>query len=118
MHKIYLENCRFKSHHGVFDEEKVIGGEFVVDLVLTTDFTDSMTSDRIEGTVNYADVYNLLSIEMKKSSNLLEHLASRIIDSIFGYSRSILNVQIKICKTHPPIQGEIGAVCVEIQKSR
>lgn len=118
MHKIYLENCRFKAQHGVFEEEKIIEGEFIVDLSLTTNFTKGIVDDDLAGTVNYAVIYQIIKKEMQSRSILLEHLAGRIINSLFSYSDTIQSIQLKVCKTHPPIQGEIGAVCVEIQETR
>lgn len=118
MHKIYLEQCRFKAKHGVFSEEKTIEGEFVVDVVLTTDFSKAASADDLEGTINYAEIYQVIEQEMLIPSRLLEHLADRVVNSIFKHSLQVKVVQLKVCKTHPPIKGEIGAVCVEIQESR
>lgn len=118
MHKVYLENCRFKSNHGVFDEEKIIGGEFVVDLIVSANFESSILEDDLDGTVNYAELYQLVASEMSTPSKLLEHLAGRIMKSIFNRFPTVNSIQIKVCKTHPPIVGEIGAVCIEIKENR
>ncbi len=116
MHKVLLEGMLFHAKHGVFDEEKVIGGKFEVNVELETDFSSSMKSDELEGTIDYSLVYMLIAEEMKTPSKLLEHLGKRIIDQLYASFSEIQFVRIKISKLNPPITGEIERVSVEIHE--
>ena len=116
MHKVLLEGMLFHAKHGVFEEEKITGGKFEVNLELETDFSSSMTSDELEGTVDYSAVYEIVAHEMKTPSKLLEHLGKRIIDSVYAYFSEVQYIKLKISKLNPPISGEIAKVSVVIEE--
>ncbi len=118
MHKVYLENCRFFAYHGVHEEEEVIGGEFSIDLCLTTDFYEAKDKDILSGTIDYSRVYAVLKEEMAIPSRLIEHVSGRILKRLFSDFSELKEVKLKLCKINPPIQGEIGSVCIEIQERR
>lgn len=104
---ILLENMTFYAYHGVFDQETTVGNEFTVSLEIEVNVEKSTLSDKIEDTVSYADVYDLVAKEMKTPSKLLEHLAKRIIDRIKVYYPHIECIKIKLSKRHPPLSGQI-----------
>lgn len=115
MHKIALEDVIFYAHHGLFDEETIVGGRFEVNLAVETDFSLAADEDKIEGTVNYVALYDLVKEEVEKPSKLIEHLAGRIIKRIKEEFSEVENVHIKISKLNPPISGEVGKVSVEME---
>ena len=116
MHKVLLENLIFYANHGVFEEETIIGGKFEVNLEVQTDFSKSMNTDNLEGTIDYSVLYSIIEEEMKTPSQLLEHLGKRIIDKVRSSQRGVENIKIKISKLNPPIRGEIGKVSIEIEE--
>lgn len=116
MHKILLEDIVFHAHHGWFEEEKVTGGKFVVQLELETDFSESMKSDDLDGTIDYSEVYRLIKEEMELPSKLLEHLGKRIVDRLYSSFSEIQFIRLKIEKLNPPITGEIGKVSILIEE--
>jgi len=116
MHKVLLEGMLFHAKHGVFEEEKITGGKFEVNLELETDFSSSMNSDELEGTVDYSAVYDLIAQEMKNPSKLLEHLGKRIIDKIYASFSEVQFIKLKISKLNPPISGEVERVSIVIEE--
>jgi|SRR5690554_1136826 len=114
MQKVLLENVIFYAHHGVFDEETIVGGKFEVNLTVETDFSLAAESDELEGTVNYVALYELIKEEMEKPSKLIEHLAGRILKRIKKEFPAVEKSHLKISKLNPPISAEIGKVSVEI----
>ena|SRR5690554_5601591 len=115
MHKILLEDLVFYAHHGVYDEETIIGGKFEVNLSVETDFSLAAEKDQIEGTVNYVELYKLVKEEIQIPSKLIEHVAGRIINRIKREFDEVRKVHVKISKLNPPISGEIGRVSVEME---
>ena len=79
---IELKNMRFFAYHGVLAQERVIGNEFVVNVKIETDFSKAMDSDDVNDTLNYAEVYALVKVEMQQPSDLLEHVAGRIFNKL------------------------------------
>ena len=69
--KIYLRNVRFHAYHGVLEQENTVGNDYLINLSLEYDFTRAMQTDELSGTINYAEVYELLKREMAKPSKLL-----------------------------------------------
>lgn len=116
MNKVLLEDVIFHAHHGLFDEETIVGGKFEVNLSVETDFSLAAEKDQIEGTVNYVALYNLVKEEVQQPSKLIEHLAGRIVKRIKNEFTEVLKVHIKISKLNPPISGEVGKVSVEMEE--
>ena len=77
--RILLPRVRFYAHHGVDPQEQLTGAYFHVGIEADTDFNEAMQTDRLEGTVSYADLYESIKTEMDIPSKLLEHVAGRIL---------------------------------------
>lgn len=118
MGKIILEDLEFYAYHGLFEEEQKVGGKYIVNLELDTDFSEAATSDNIEGTIDYSEVYSVISKEMEKKSKLIEHVAGRIVTMLFVSFKQIEHIMIKLTKVKPPIDGNVQKVSVIIDKSR
>ena len=82
--KIYLKNVRFHAYHGVLPQETQVGNDYVVNLEVKYDFSRAMETDELAGTINYAELYELVKEEMEKPSKLLEHVAGRIGKRLFA----------------------------------
>lgn len=106
--RIELKELNFYSYHGALPHERRIGNHFVVSLTVSFDATQVMQSDDLTLGVNYANLYTLVSEEMSTDSQLLEHVAHRILSRIGqDYSR-ITSATVSITKTTPPISGFKG----------
>ncbi len=116
MGKIILEDMEFYAYHGCFDEEQVIGNRYVVNIEFDFDTEESERSDNLSKTINYQDVYSIISTQMQQKSYLLEHIGRRIIDAVFQKFRIISFVKIKISKMNPPIGGKTRAVSIILEK--
>ena len=106
---IELRNLEFYSFHGLYEEEKKIGGEFVVDVIAKLDSTHHEVSS-IEETVNYAEVFGLIKKEMAQPRELLETLTQSIAEKIHDKFSSIKEIAVRVEKKVPPIVGFNGKV--------
>lgn len=109
---IQIENMEFYAFHGHFKEERIVGNKFLVDLTIETDMKTPAESDNLKDAVNYQQIYDIVKSQMGMKSHLLEHIAGRILDSIYAEMDGIENVTIKISKMNPPMGGKIGSVSV------
>jgi dihydroneopterin aldolase len=105
---------RFYAHHGCFEQERVIGTHFRVDVAFETDTSRAEVSDNIGDTVSYLDVYQVVKREMEIPSNLLEHVARRIGEGIRNGFPSVEAVMVKVSKLNPPLGGQMESVSVEV----
>ncbi|HEX6846909.1 MAG TPA: dihydroneopterin aldolase [Chitinophagaceae bacterium] len=106
---IELRGLQFYSFHGLYDEEKKIGGEFVVDVLAKLDAGHHEVSS-VEETVNYAEVFAIIKKEMNHPRELLETLTQSIAKKIHHKFSAIKEIEVRVEKKVPPIVGFNGAV--------
>ena len=112
--KIYLRNVRFHAFHGVLPQEGIVGNDYLVNLVLDYDFSSAMQTDELQGTLNYAEVYQKVREEMAVPSKLLEHVAGRIAHRLFSDFPEIQKLQLSITKVNPPMGADSDGTGVEV----
>ena len=112
--KIYLRNVRFHAFHGVLPQEGIVGNDYLVNLVLDYDFSSAMKTDDLQGTLNYAEVYQKVREEMAVPSKLLEHVAGRIAHRLFSDFPEIQKLQLSITKVNPPMGADCDGAGVEV----
>ncbi|BBN06778.1 hypothetical protein MPTK1_3g23820 [Marchantia polymorpha subsp. ruderalis] len=55
--RLIIRGGKFQGYHGVIDEEKILGQKFMVDVDAWVDLKKCGTSDDVNDTVSYADVF-------------------------------------------------------------
>ena len=113
---IKIENMEFYSFHGHFKEERIVGNKFLVDLTIETDMKIPAETDNLKDAVNYQRIYELVKQQMELKSHLLEHIARRILDSIFDELNGISKITVKVSKMNPPMGGKIGSVSIVMSR--
>lgn len=115
--KIILENIKIYAFHGVLPEEKILGTYYILNIKIKTNLWKAAETDYLKDTLNYAEVNDIVHAEMKIPSELLEHVARRIIYKIGVRFPEITSVKVKITKTKPPMPGEMDGVSVLLKKN-
>jgi len=118
MGTIKLKNIRTFSYHGCLIEEGKIGSDYRVDLEIKTDLRKSAVSDHLSDTVDYVLLNRIVTEEMAVRSNLLEHVAHRIIARIFSEIAAVSRITLAVSKLNPPIGGDVEAVTIEMEEYR
>ena len=108
---ITLETMKFHAYHGVKPEERIIGGTYLADISYTID-TGAVETDRLEDTVDYAVLFDLVKEEMKQPSQLIEHVTGRILKAIKTRFPQIQELKVKVTKLNPPVNGEMASASV------
>lgn len=113
---ISLNKMKFYAHHGVLKQEQTVGNWFEVSISLICDMHKAIAVDDLNGTVNYADVYELVRQQMEKPSALLEHVAGRIINAVMiKYADKVSGGSITVAKLSPPFKSQLESVAVTIE---
>ncbi len=115
---IKLKNIRTFSYHGCLIEEGKIGSDYSVDLEISTNLKQSSESDNLKDTVDYVHLNKIVVEEMAIRSNLLEHVAKRIIDRALAELETVSRIKIAVSKINPPIGGDVEAVTIEMEEER
>lgn len=113
---IQIEGMEFYAYHGCFREEQIVGSKFLVDISLITECGKASQTDSIKDALNYQSVYELIKVEMQVKSHLLEHVAGRILDSLYKNFNDIESSTLKISKINPPVGGQVQKVSVTLTR--
>lgn len=113
---IGLEGMEFYAYHGVYDEERMIGGKYIVDVFVYTDTEGAQWKDDLTGTVNYEQIYKAVERNMQVPVQLIEHLARKIMNDIRAFVSAEDTVRVKISKIHPPLGGRVHASVIELEE--
>ena len=115
---IKLKNIRTFSYHGCLIEESKIGSNYIVNLEIKTDLRKSSETDELKDTVDYVQLNTIVVEEMAIRSQLLEHVAHRIITRIFKEIASVSRIIVAVSKLNPPIGGDVESVTIEMEEYR
>ncbi|MBO5799078.1 MAG: dihydroneopterin aldolase [Paludibacteraceae bacterium] len=111
---ITLKRMKFHAFHGAIREEQLVGNTFYVTLTMRCNFGNATKEDDISGTINYSDVYELVKKEMQQRSNLIEHVAQRILDAVLDNFPVVRSIEVTVSKMNPPVNGEMEEACVTV----
>lgn len=113
--KINVLGIKVYAYHGCLEEERKIGGNYVVDIHLKTKNSSALKTDKLEETVDYVDINLAVKKEMSIPSKLIEHVAQRILSRIKKDFNSVEKTKVKITKLSPPINGNVKSVSVVVK---
>lgn len=111
---IAIEQARFFSPIGYYEEERILGNEFFVDVHVSVK-ADFSGSDELKDTLNYEELYATISRVMRKERKLLESAAQEILKDLKRRFPYLEGVVVKITKTHPPFGADAAKASVMLK---
>lgn len=117
-HKISLTGIRLYAFHGCLEEEAKIGGNYLVNVEIYTNFSEAALTDDLSLTVDYVQVNAIVAEEMAIRSKLIEHVAQRILVRLEKEIVHPANYQVEIVKLTPPINGDVASVAVTVASDK
>ena len=111
---IAVEGMAFYAYHGFYEEERILGNEYLVDIYVETNFSKAAVKDDLEETINYESIHLVAKSEMSRSTKLLETLCDRMAKRLKSQFANIETLKIRISKKNPPMKGIIGRSFVEL----
>jgi dihydroneopterin aldolase len=111
---IEISGLSLFTRHGVHAAERELGQRLVFDVVLELDQCDATLTDRLEDTVDYADVCEQVAlIAQGRSYRTLERLCAAVVERLtdrYGAEE----VRVKAAKPEPPLPLPVEEVLVEL----
>lgn len=114
-HTINIEGINLYAYHGCLEEEGKIGCKYIVDVNMVTDFTEAAKTDDLSKTIDYCAIYEISKKEMAIRSKLIEHVGQRIFTSVKKEFPQIIELNVKVTKLSPPMNGNVDKVSIEIK---
>lgn len=115
-HTIEVNGIKLYAFHGCLPEEEKIGGHYLVDVSLQTDFSEAAVTDELIKTVDYVDINKIVHEEMAIRSKLIENVGHRVYTRIKKEVQFVSYLRIKIIKVCPPINGDVENVAIIIEE--
>ena len=111
---IEISGLSLFTHVGVSAAEREVGQRLLIDLRLDLEECDATITDRIEDTIDYAEVCDSANlVAQQRTYKTLERLctaiANRLLERYDAYS-----VWVKAAKPEPPLALPVSEVSVEV----
>ena len=111
---IEISGLSLYTRMGVTEAEREVGQRLLIDIRLDVGHTDATITDRIEDTVDYAEVCNAVwLVAQQRSYRTLERLCTAVADHLLERYETHA-VWVKAAKPEPPIALPVGEVSVEV----
>jgi dihydroneopterin aldolase/2-amino-4-hydroxy-6-hydroxymethyldihydropteridine diphosphokinase len=116
--RITIAGLRARGHHGVFDNERAVGQDFVVDAVLWLDTAPAAASDDLTLTADYGGVASrLAAIVTGPPVALIETLADRLAAACLA-DPVVREAEVTVHKPQAPVNLELADISVTIRRSQ
>jgi len=114
MHTIHLHKLMFFAFHGLYEEEKIIGNDFELNVDVTFN-TEEPVAD-LHQTINYVAVYEIIKQRMAIATPLLETIAEDMAALIYQLDARVQFISVNIIKINAPINNFSGTVGITYKK--
>lgn len=118
MVSIKIQDLTFHAYHGVHATEREVGGKYVVQIEMRASVEESFQTDNLSDTIDYAAVVKRVQHIMDMPQNLIEKVASDIINALLNFDSRINGITVTVEKHKPPIHQELRLTAVTISKER
>jgi len=116
--RIELRGLQIRGHHGVYEQERRDGQEFVVDVTVWIDLDRAAASDDLRDTLDYgALARRAAEIVGGPPKNLIESVAGELAEDVMGDDR-VHAVEVVLHKPQAPMPVAFGDVAVVARRSR
>lgn len=113
--KIALNDIMLHGFHGVSKLEQTVGNNFRIQVTLEIAATEkALIDDDLEGTVNYAEVYQHIRNTFSVPSRLLENVAWRISQDVLHSFSAVKVITVTVEKINPPMGADCSGASVTL----
>jgi dihydroneopterin aldolase len=104
---ISLNGAEFFAFHGFYPEEQKLGSKFIVDVEVSFKPIGDLKEDEIRNTVDYEQLYQIVSEQMAHTRKLIETVAQSIADGVKDQYPFAESVRVCLKKLNPPLKGKV-----------
>lgn len=112
---IEIKGIRVFAFHGCLEEEERIGGHYRVDVRVVADLLTAERSDHLSDTIDYGRVTAIVKEQMAVRSNLIEHVAHRVLEALRAEWPGAERWSVRLVKERPPVNGDVDHVAYELE---
>lgn len=114
---ILIEGLKVETVVGCFDWERQIKQPLLLDLKIWVDLSAAAQSDRLDDTLNYAEICDIASQTIIDAApELIEHAAGLVVNALFDQYQAIEKINITVRK--PAIISAAQSVGIQLERQR
>jgi 7,8-dihydroneopterin aldolase/epimerase/oxygenase len=116
--EVEVRGLSIYTHHGVTEAEREVGQRLDFDLTFDVPECDAVLTDRVEDTVDYSEVCDIVALaaterSFKTLERLCQVVAARLMERFDCES-----VQVRAAKPEPPVPYPVQEAAVEVTLER
>lgn len=116
--EVEVRGLSIYTHHGVTEAERETGQRLEIDVSLDVPDCDAVLTDRVEDTVDYAEVCDIVALAAtERSYRTLERLCHVIAERLMERFKCE-SVRARAAKPEPPLPIAVEQVAVEVTHER
>lgn len=117
--RIFVHNLEFTGAHGVYEQERLEGRRFQVDLSVLYPVERAAQSDALEDTLDYRALSQIiLEVGHGPSCSLIERMACEIVDRVLDAFPQVSEATVAIRKFATGVPGDPSWVGVELTRQQ
>ena len=116
--EVEIRGLSIYTHHGVTEAEQEVGQRLEFDLTFDLAECDAVLTDRVEDTVDYSEVCDIVALAAtERSHRTLERLCQVVAERLMERF-SCDSVQVRAAKPEPPLSYAVREAAVEVTLER
>lgn len=118
---VEVNRLRLYARHGVGEQERRVGNLFEVTAgmqIPAVTAAGAFTDDSLADAANYAEIADAIRQQMEIPSQLLEHVAARIIGELQSRFPAATAIRVRIEKLTPPLGLQMAGAAVTLRWRR
>jgi dihydroneopterin aldolase len=116
--EVEVRGLSIYTHHGVTEAERETGQRLEIDVAMDVPDCDAVLTDRVEDTVDYAQVCDIVALAAtERSYRTLERLCHVIAERLMERFKCEF-VRVRAAKPEPPLPIAVEQVAVEVVHER
>ena len=116
--EVEIRGLSIYTHHGVTDAEQEVGQRLEFDLTFDVPDCDAVITDRVEDTVDYSEVCDIVALAAtERSYRTLERLCQVVCERLMERF-DCESVEVRAAKPEPPVPYPVQEAAVEVTLER
>jgi 7,8-dihydroneopterin aldolase/epimerase/oxygenase len=116
--EVEIRGLSIYTHHGVSEAEQEVGQRLEFDLTFDVPECDAVLTDRVEDTVDYSEVCDIVALAAtERSFRTLERLCQVVAERLMERF-DCESVQVRAAKPEPPLPYPVEEAGVEVMLER
>src|SRR5262245_44460846 len=116
--EVEIRGLSIYTHHGVTDAEQEVGQRLEFDLTFDVPDCDAVLTDRVEDTVDYSEVCDIVALAAtERSHRTLERLCQVVAERLIERF-DCEDVRVRAAKPEPPLTYPVDEAAVEVTLER